>query len=280
MSHEKILEEVTSTTLKEVATQDIVLPENYAQIFKKYLEQKDLLEDYDSGEVIKELSDTTLDKAQTLMDKAHGALGSLDGYVQTAQHAIVTKDEDSLADVLTLVESMKEEIKHLRGEVYIDSLTQIYNRKWIFDKLLDKEGNFLFSGSMAFMDLNSFKPINDKLGHDVGDKVLVYMGQMLRKIVLADKNLAESHVIRYAGDEFTVISTTSQDHLTKTLQNAYKKLTSKVFQSNSKKFSLSFSFGISSFEKGDDFIKTMKVADKAMYANKKIIKETEKKHLL
>lgn len=273
MAYEKALIEITSTTLKDVSTQDIVLPENYAQTFKKHLAQKDLEKLYSDGEVAKEITDTALDKAQTLMDRAQGALGSLDDYVQTAQHAIATKDESSLANVLSLVETMQAEIKQLRGEVYVDGLTQIYNRKWIFDKLLDESGDFLFAGSMAFLDLNDFKPINDKLGHDVGDRVLMYMGKLLTNIVLADEGLKESHVIRYAGDEFALISTADESKLENALKRAQEQLVAKKFQSQKKKFSLSFSFGVASFQHGDDFIEAMKKADKTMYANKKALKE-------
>lgn len=93
----------------------------------------------------------------------------------------------------------EEQIHHL---AYFDSLTGLPNRSQFFNlldrALLDakRDGS---EGAVLFVDLNRFKPINDTLGHDVGDLLLKEVGQRFRS-ALRESDL----VARIGGDEFVV----------------------------------------------------------------------------
>jgi len=87
--------------------------------------------------------------------------------------------------------------------IFEDELTGLYNRRFLLNYLKYEvqwdvpEGR---STSLLMMDLDYFKEINDTYGHDVGDKVLIWVGRMARK-VSGDKGM----VIRYGGDEFMIL---------------------------------------------------------------------------
>lgn len=272
MPHEAILRQVTSQALKELSPKPIVLPEQYASKFRSLLLEQGLSNEDAQVTIIQEVSATTLDHAQRLMDKTQNALGDLDGYVSTAREAIVTKDTDSLDGVLGLVHSMQTEIEQLRGEVYVDGLTRIYNRKWIFDKLLDKDGAFEFDGSMAFVDVNEFKALNDNLGHDVGDRVLAHIGKILKEAALHSFDAQSLHVTRYAGDEFALLGTVDSDELEVLLRKTQISTMEKTFKAKSDTFKIAFSYGVTNFTSGEDFMSVLKRADLAMYENKKAMK--------
>jgi len=107
--------------------------------------------------------------------------------------------QDEIGDLARSFELMQ---RHLRT----DRLTGLANREAFVRELerriqrrqaSERKGDGF---AVLFVDLNRFKQVNDVLGHDVGDKVLVEVGRRI-----AAKVRAEDLVARYAGDEFVVL---------------------------------------------------------------------------
>ena len=94
--------------------------------------------------------------------------------------------------------------EQLRYDATHDSLTGLYNRAGFLNRLeqtinkaMENE-NYLFA--VLFLDLDRFKTLNDRLGHLVGDKLLVEVAKKLRQC------LPESALVaRFGGDEFTLV---------------------------------------------------------------------------
>lgn len=82
---------------------------------------------------------------------------------------------------------------------YLDDLTGIYNRRYLY-KYLSEELSKLKKLSLFMMDLDGFKKINDSFGHLEGDALLVSFSKAI-KLSVKEKGV----VVRYAGDEFTVL---------------------------------------------------------------------------
>ena len=102
----------------------------------------------------------------------------------------------------TLTEIVEYSLK-LQHLAHHDSLTELPNRTLFHDRLLQSiitskrhEQGF----ALLFIDLDQFKKINDTLGHNIGDKVLVESSKRLRKCVREADTIA-----RLGGDEFTII---------------------------------------------------------------------------
>jgi diguanylate cyclase (GGDEF)-like protein len=87
--------------------------------------------------------------------------------------------------------------------IFEDDLTGIYNRRFLLNYLQHKVSwDSLESRtvSLLMMDLDYFKEINDTYGHGVGDKALIWVAGLVKKLS-GDKGLA----IRYGGDEFMIL---------------------------------------------------------------------------
>ncbi len=151
---------------------------------------------------------------------------------------------------------------HLQENLYIDELTNIYNRRWLYEKYLDSE-KFKKEGTFAFVDIDKFKSVNDNYGHLTGDKVLSMIGSLLKKV-------EDTFAIRFAGDEFILVSENhNKNKLTKLLEVIRKNLKATNLKHENKTFNITFSFGVAGFESGDNFRKIFKEADSLMYENKK-----------
>ena len=81
-------------------------------------------------------------------------------------------------------------------QVYIDSATHVYNRRYFDDRLRDLDGEF----TLAMLDLDQFKHINDTYGHLAGDAALSRAAQAIRSAIRTGDEL-----VRYGGDEFFLL---------------------------------------------------------------------------
>lgn len=97
--------------------------------------------------------------------------------------------------------------EELRGLAYRDGLTGVHNRRWGSEVLQTRlgcpspaAGTVPGGQALALLDLDHFKRINDTLGHDQGDRVLVAVAQTLRRVLPP-----EDAVVRWGGEEFLVI---------------------------------------------------------------------------
>jgi len=94
--------------------------------------------------------------------------------------------------------SLRSERDHLRVKATVDPLTQVLNRGALEEALLaelDRGAPF----AVMFIDLDHFKSINDKFGHDVGDAVLRAVGAHLKRTIRSNDIAG-----RYGGEEFVV----------------------------------------------------------------------------
>lgn len=105
----------------------------------------------------------------------------------------------TLSDI-TLHKEAENEIKNL---AFYDTLTQLPNRRMLIDRLSlaiaagKRNGRY---GALMFLDLDNFKPLNDKYGHAVGDILLVEAARRINSCVREVDTVA-----RFGGDEFVVM---------------------------------------------------------------------------
>ncbi len=170
-----------------------------------------------------------------------------------------------IRDVSGWIES-KRALEHL---AYHDPLTGLANRAYYDDLLAmaiadtKRFGDLL---GLAYLDLDEFKPVNDRFGHDVGDAVLIEVGRRLKDTVRAQDTVA-----RIGGDEFVVIlpRLSSHDELAVIAQRLVERVEEPI-DALGHIASITASVGLARFDPLTDDARSLLVkSDVAMYAAKK-----------
>jgi diguanylate cyclase (GGDEF)-like protein len=101
------------------------------------------------------------------------------------------------------IEAMQRVLQDLREQTIRDPLTSLYNRRFLQDYLereLIRAKRERAPLALIMMDLDRFKRINDRAGHQAGDQVLVEVGALLKRHVRGS-----DIACRYGGEEFAVV---------------------------------------------------------------------------
>ncbi len=135
-------------------------------------------------------------------------------------------------------------ISNLYQKATLDELTGLYNRHFLMQKLkeeIKKSWRYRQPLSLVFIDLDFFKQVNDEYGHQIGDQLLMELGEFIKKSI-RDYDIA----CRFGGEEFVVLLPKT------TLENAFdladrlrEKIVSHLFCGTTKKLTITASFGVS-----------------------------------
>jgi diguanylate cyclase (GGDEF)-like protein len=157
------------------------------------------------------------------------------------------------------------ELMVMRDKANLDPLTNLYNRRAIEEKFMSfmKKNQFV-DYSVLMCDIDNFKDINDKQGHDVGDCVL-------RKVAstITDTLRKEDVVSRWGGDEFLVILFDSDKHTSLIVAEKIKKAVETIVVGcDDFETQLTISIGIAKSYAGLSYQEVISLADVALYKSK------------
>ncbi len=161
------------------------------------------------------------------------------------------------------------ELNQSQSSVLYDPLTELPNRQYFNQQLaiaLEHAQRHEHLLAILFFDLDSFKNINNSLGHRIGDQVLKAFGQQIQSCIRSDDTLC-----RWGGDEFCVLlpQIKNADDAVKLTQRLFEKL-SQPIEVESHEFRLKSSIGIAIYpQDGGDGETLLKNADTALHRTKK-----------
>ncbi len=149
-----------------------------------------------------------------------------------------------------------------------DYLTNLFNRVELeksFQEEIIRAERYHHSLSIFMIDIDHFKKINDRYGHQSGDKVLQKFAAFLQ-----DSMRTSDYIARYGGEEFVVIlPETSTDKANELAERIFIKLSELNISLNKKPVRITISLGIASYpEHGSSYDKLLEMADSAMYQAK------------
>lgn len=170
---------------------------------------------------------------------------------------------EAVRDLYTDIELGKQSTE-LKQIAYTDTLTNLKNRNAFISDTKDLSLNNLII--IAF-DLNSLKYYNDNFGHDMGDKLLIAMADIL-------KNVFGDRAYRIGGDEFEVIMYNSNELVVDTLLLKFEQKEKEYNATNNHGIKVQAAYGYCAYNENEDYNINIMIntADKRMYEHKKYLK--------
>jgi diguanylate cyclase (GGDEF)-like protein/PAS domain S-box-containing protein len=179
--------------------------------------------------------------------------------------------------VVTIIRDITEQHKSaelIRHQAYFDSLTALPNRFLALDRLsqmLIEANRNNEKSAVFFLDIDDFKKVNDSLGHEIGDSLLIEAANRLQQVLRK-----EDTVGRLGGDEFIVLlSGLSAHHNALTVAENLLKTFREPFKIDNRELILTMSIGVAIYpEDGNCASDLLRNADTAMYQAKALGRNT------
>ena len=213
------------------------------------------------------------DLKRVLENHLEGLLGTMDQHQQQrdAREQEVAARLKGLAERVAHMEQealgFREHLEEQRQKALIDPLTGLPNRAAWSERLeheikqWQQHGNTL---SLAMLDLDHFKRINDNYGHLAGDKVLKIIATVLRK-----RLRGADFIARFGGEEFVLLLPATTPAVgAKLLETLRAAIEACPFHFKGERVTITMSMGLASFKPGEHSDLVLKRADQALYRAK------------
>lgn len=183
-----------------------------------------------------------------------------------------------LAQRLTLMETQLERVRKQseqhqkrldtkRNQLFIDSLTQIYNRNALDERMeleYKRWRRYGYQLGLAIIDIDHFKVINQQFGHLAGDKALKVVARALQSSLRDTDFLA-----RFGGEEFVILMPKiNADDLSIPLEHVGEHIRSLPFRFKQQQVTITVSIGATLFRDTDKLLDAFERADQALYEAK------------
>ncbi|MGL6047080.1 MAG: diguanylate cyclase [Vogesella sp.] len=245
---------------------------------------------------LRALLDTFLDKLSLMTDHTgdfHQRISNHSDRIKNSQNASELTGilQDLLSDTASMQDNLKQSHSELlaakqdvqsaqsrigelekaleaaSAKVKEDQLTGAFNRRGLeehFDREIHRAERSGQPMSVALIDVDNFKQLNDRYGHLTGDDVLKYLVDMMHH------SLRTSDIVgRFGGEEFVVIlPDTPVNEAVELVQRLQRELTKNFFLANQDKLVVTFSAGVALWHRGERDCDVIERADRAMYQAK------------
>jgi diguanylate cyclase (GGDEF)-like protein len=166
----------------------------------------------------------------------------------------------------SIITDLTMQVKVLERNSNLDALTKVFNRRALTTYLsnLCKKENAEYNLHLLILDIDDFKKINDTYGHIAGDKILIFIANILKKTLRdGDK------VFRYGGEEFVIIlNRITADACLEIANRILGLVRNNQLIYKGESLNVTMSIGTTKFYKGDTPDSLIDRADKALYKSK------------
>ena len=170
--------------------------------------------------------------------------------------------------------ALRRALKRVRQLAITDELTGLYNRRFFLNRMeweWERARRYRRPLACLMIDVNSFKEVNDRLGHQFGDRLLQQVAQELKLLLRQSDILA-----RFGGDEFVIALPETSPPQAVLVANKLRQISIHVQSGGTQDLPpISLSVGMSHIEQHDASVQEfLEAADKSLYEHKRSLKTT------
>jgi diguanylate cyclase (GGDEF)-like protein len=183
---------------------------------------------------------------------------------------LLTVKNRQLAEAHSELERRADELEtlhaQLREQAERDPLTGVHNRRYLARELEQLTGNRMAGPiSMAVLDVDHFKTINDRFGHSTGDQVLIRIAGLL-----CDHLRESDSIIRSGGEEFIMLMPrTDENAATACCERIRRAVNTEVWSSVADGLNVTASLGMATTDDPTDLEAVIRLADQRLYEAKR-----------
>jgi len=163
---------------------------------------------------------------------------------------------------------LRKSLEIIRDMAMHDDLTGFYNRRHLMERIEAEKNRSIRTGtvfSLAMLDIDHFKNINDTYGHQIGDSVLIDFSAIIRSVLRKTDFCG-----RYGGEEFLIVLTDTDLKAAKVFAERIRaKVEESSFAALGRNSKVTVSIGLAESRKSENIEKTISRADEAMYKAKR-----------
>lgn len=207
-----------------------------------------------------------ISELNTILESLVGDIGEMNNEAK-ANHVTLLESQKKAEEAEKKINELTLKLDYISEAAHEDFLTGALNRRGMDEALIrefersDRHGTPL---SLAMLDVDHFKKINDTMGHSTGDKALAHLSKVVKSILRSTDVLA-----RYGGEEFVILlpGSNQKDAVT-VVSGLQRDLTKNFFLHNNERVLITFSAGVAERLYGESVDSVLPRADAALYLAK------------
>ncbi len=249
----KELRKITNLTINELLNNEIIMPSIYFEKFNK--NAKTLEIDFNDEKFNNEINELIIEDFNTIenyMDITANNAKELKKVAKDTKKAIEDKDTDALTSIYKHMDDLEKEIQELNKKIFLDDLTSSYNRKWLYNEVLDENAYFKNNGIISMVDLVDYNYVQKEYGDVISNNLLIFICNFLKKHLEDDK--CEFEIVRFLNNKFLVLFRDKTHKDAQSLINNIKRLlaNSTLKSKSGIVLKANFEYKIKTYEKGTD----------------------------
>lgn len=213
---------------------------------------------------ISETEDIT--QLNTILQNLVGDIREMNADAQNSHNAF-EETQKKVEEAEKQINELSAKLDYISEVAHQDFLTGALNRRGM-DEAIDREferaDRHNTPISLAMIDIDHFKKINDTMGHSTGDTALAHLAKVVKSILRSTDVLA-----RYGGEEFVILLPGSkQNDAVNVVAGIQRDLTKNFFLHNNERVLITFSAGVAERVTGENIDSVLPRADAALYIAK------------
>lgn len=227
------LKKITNKTINELLNNEIIMPSIYFEKFNK--NAKNLEIDLEDKKFNKEMNKVLVNDYETIesyMQTIADNISTIQKAAKNSKKAILEKNVEMLSDIYKQMNDLEKEVASLNNKLFIDTLTNTYNRKWIYNKYLDKNADFKNDGIVVLIDISDHEYIEKEYGSLIANNLLIFTTNFIKKNLKEEKINFE--IARFLDNQFLLfIDNCDEKDIKNLLLNIKQLLLNTTLKSNS-----------------------------------------------